>query len=975
MVERNPSGEPSVQRRRTTRIVQTVPMTVTGTDALGQPFKERTSALIINCHGCKYQSKHFVMKDSWVNFEIAHPEPGQEPRRARAKVVWVQRPRTVQELFQVAAQLQVPGNLWGVAFPPDDWFAWAGDQAAPAAEIPAPGAAVPQEPPAAPSAPPAVNGKVAVMPAPPPSGEQAAGIERYVHKLLADARLQVQKTAREAAATAVTAETGNLLREVEAQLRAAAKKAIEAVAGPYVDEAVRQALEQFQQKYQADAGAMRDQWTHNIQSQFAAASQQMVSRMEDAGKAVQTDFAQQFHASMDTAAAQLSEIEHRMTELRSEISASAASAQSRFVALSGELDSATARAAQQWRDRLNLQEEESLAHLKDLEAATRTLKDDIAAAAQNEVPQLRAQWREQLEGDMALAGADWNTLVESSIAGATENLTSRFGDMALNHAARTERDLALRIAGLKKSFEESAAEAVRAQTAVRSDLQQHLFNTRDSFDALQAAARSVDQHSAKLEALTRDAAAKLDAQYQNLVAAHTAAIAERSQAHQAELAALAESQKQSMTREGEAQLAGLAQRGEEHLASLHQRSEAHLAEMNRRSDGVLQGMAEQLRPALDQRAAETLARFTSRADRELQPRLESARAACHELAAGELRAEQALFAQTEKLLRASEENIRQAEGRMRDILARLHQDFENLSRVTLEKRIEELDTKSSDTTHTTFEAIFKAAEWYQKKVHTTMEATLSKGVELAASDLRERAAEVSRVFSQELDHFSRTYTEHTQGQLDESAREMVERAREDLSQAHLTQAAAFGDDAHRIAKEKLANFAEESSAVRDDTTAQIEAHAEKVKARWAEHAGRSFTEFQDQIASQMAASLLQAQSDFQASLGPILDQWRLDRAAQHKEWLEKMALSTTEGVEQYRGKLDNVSNTWMFASVTTLNQHSHNVIEALQKTAEQRLRATCSAVLNTLADSMRTQILGISSDLAGPQPPPNGETK
>jgi len=52
----NPSAE--LRKRRSTRIVQAVPLVVTGVDALGRPFVERTSSLIINCHGCRYQSKH-----------------------------------------------------------------------------------------------------------------------------------------------------------------------------------------------------------------------------------------------------------------------------------------------------------------------------------------------------------------------------------------------------------------------------------------------------------------------------------------------------------------------------------------------------------------------------------------------------------------------------------------------------------------------------------------------------------------------------------------------------------------------------------------------------------------------------------------------------------------------------------------------------------------------------------------------------
>ena len=41
----NPNTE--LRKRRSTRIVQAVPLVVTGVDALGRPFVERTSSLIL----------------------------------------------------------------------------------------------------------------------------------------------------------------------------------------------------------------------------------------------------------------------------------------------------------------------------------------------------------------------------------------------------------------------------------------------------------------------------------------------------------------------------------------------------------------------------------------------------------------------------------------------------------------------------------------------------------------------------------------------------------------------------------------------------------------------------------------------------------------------------------------------------------------------------------------------------------------
>src|SRR5258707_11693993 len=118
----NPTSE--LRKRRSTRIVQAVPLQVTGVDALGRPFVERTSSLILNCHGCRYQSKHYVLKNMWVKLEIPHADSDQPAHTVRGRVAWIQRPRTVRQLFQVALELEIPGNAWGIAFPPEAWFAF-----------------------------------------------------------------------------------------------------------------------------------------------------------------------------------------------------------------------------------------------------------------------------------------------------------------------------------------------------------------------------------------------------------------------------------------------------------------------------------------------------------------------------------------------------------------------------------------------------------------------------------------------------------------------------------------------------------------------------------------------------------------------------------------------------------------------------------------------------------------------------------
>ena len=59
----------NVEKRRSERVTHSVPVVVRGVDLLGQAFEERTSALVLNLHGCKYSSKHHVPKNSWITLE------------------------------------------------------------------------------------------------------------------------------------------------------------------------------------------------------------------------------------------------------------------------------------------------------------------------------------------------------------------------------------------------------------------------------------------------------------------------------------------------------------------------------------------------------------------------------------------------------------------------------------------------------------------------------------------------------------------------------------------------------------------------------------------------------------------------------------------------------------------------------------------------------------------------------------------
>src|SRR5580704_3120289 len=106
--------------RRTSRVERRVPLLIFGTDRRGESFQEKTYAIAVNLHGCRYHSRHDYATASWVALQVTGTDGVNSPV-VRARVRSVISARTPRELFQVGVELETPGNVWGISAPPIDW--------------------------------------------------------------------------------------------------------------------------------------------------------------------------------------------------------------------------------------------------------------------------------------------------------------------------------------------------------------------------------------------------------------------------------------------------------------------------------------------------------------------------------------------------------------------------------------------------------------------------------------------------------------------------------------------------------------------------------------------------------------------------------------------------------------------------------------------------------------------------------------
>ena len=505
------AGE-ELRKRRSSRIVQAVPLIVSGVDALGRSFVERTSSLIINCHGCRYQSKHYVLKNMWVTLEIPHAEAGQPPRQVRGRVAWIQRPRTVRQLFQVALELELPGNVWGIGFPPEDWgnfglTAGVRNHAAKDQDIILPLPEKSQEKSADaqssvdPELPPPVIGPPAigtdmlhVMPPPMSTTDASLQLARQVARLIADAKQQIS-----AAQSVISTESGRAVERIQ-----------------------QESDERSRAVYNAAAKALRDELPKWLAPHLEQLTREVTATISKAG-------AEQ-HALHEQHAA-------RITERVQQLCREAEEVARKIVAQSQELERRIAEQASVTSavldSRVRKQEEAFSAQQEKLNVAAGTAQQQLTDAAANVQGEIHARLTEQVK----LAQTQIQEFVDSAVAklkeGATESANQSAADLRAEIQERLGNEMEQRIRALHSAAKDIAAEAEERVSGIRSEalgkLQENSALLEQSIARAGAAASQLDQYSERLGATQQYALQGFQSQLDDVLSLHRNELHRRSE--------------------------------------------------------------------------------------------------------------------------------------------------------------------------------------------------------------------------------------------------------------------------------------------------------------------------------------------------------------------------------------------------------------------------------------------------------------
>ncbi len=503
----------------------------------------------------------------------------------RGRVTWIQRPRTVRELFQIGIELEVGGNVWGIAFPPADWFPFPESGVAPSLEMSAepqpagrphpededwskgefpnvlapgneqesvrliPSAAEPTEDNVRviPSVPAPGEGNVRVLPL--PAGEdQSMQLARQVARLVAEAKLQIQSISRESATIAVAAETRPLLAALQTQLQDAAQKSVLAAAATQLEKLQAEAAQQMDRERETGMAAMLESnCPANWKAGSARPSVQIDSQMAEVERTRRANFEEQIQGQIQTAI-------QRMESLSGNFAKESKRKSAQFLDQLRESSSlAAADEIRRWKEQVDLQTADAQARLAQMEQSAKKLAEQIAATTTiGEVG-----WRGLLEADLEGASTRWQGKMEASIEEATQRAAEQIAKNSEASAQQIEQQLQQRMSTLGDAHSQITAEA------------------ESTLNTLQA---TINREAVKGEALI--------AKFQESIS--------QLEAQRSEFSAVLQSASDEWMRRGAAML------------------ETQSLEMNRRAETAVAGMAQRLQPLLETAGRDSIEKLAGR---------------------------------------------------------------------------------------------------------------------------------------------------------------------------------------------------------------------------------------------------------------------------------------------------------------------------------------------------------------------------
>ena len=469
--------------RRSTRVFQRVPLSVSGLNTVGNSFMELTSAVTVNCHGCLFPSRYQYQQGSWVKLLLPAGRTNGGAQPLRAEVKYVRLPRSPKELYQVGVELETPANIWGIKSPPEDWLRFPGTESF---SVDAASAIT-----GAPSAP--NGGEIQVM-------AGANGIEQAERISPGNGYTATEPAGMPGTdkPTRVVVSPEQLLAALEGKLQQAAEKAVASAVSSRLGNAVNQAAKAIEEFSQASVRKVQDRCTEYSEKLAASAREEFLGRvrveLEQAearlGKEVETLLSRVQEATrrLEASAQQVQPV---MAQVESSLQGVARRTQNEFSTRLGET---ATRAAVEFKGETDWLSEQQIARLAEQAKAT-------TEGAAKQLESRAGDTRAQLESAAGTALAELHVATKDEIERAVKECRQSVESSLTAFGEQTSGEWEARLRACQDELAHSSQKEVEQ---FREQLQAILNSS------MMAAASAVHEHSkALLDSLAKETGQKV----------------------------------------------------------------------------------------------------------------------------------------------------------------------------------------------------------------------------------------------------------------------------------------------------------------------------------------------------------------------------------------------------------------------------------------------------------------------------------
>ena len=517
---------------------------------------------------------------------------------------------------------------------------------------------------------------------------------------------------------------------------------------------------------------------------------------------------------------------------------------------------------------------------------------------------------EQIASELEAAQARWRAVIESTLAEAQDRAAGGLNEHAGRLMTQFQEEMARHATAIS-----AVTEGEQRIAALRDTIEEQTQRLESALARAGETSQRLEQHSAQLENVQQQALAGLQAQIEN----------------------------------------GLG---------------AHHEEMQHKSEAILEEINAKIRAAFEEASRQAVAQFDRQVAEMVEPHVKRAEEAVHRLAGGRSLLDAALTLQQDRIRHSADEAFAESLARFRENLGGVEQILQESSQSITWRNLTELEGKAGDLKHEMVEELLKSAEWYEKKAQTQIQNLTERTIEHAGNQLREKAGEISSVFASELDHTSRDFVGHAQTQMEEVVRDSFERARALFAEAADTTAAAFTDEIQRTGRQGLEGFNEEVRRSADAGRLQLDAARMELAEKTTSEQEGFLRRFQSSMGGALEAGVAETQKKVSEGFGSLLDSWKATTIAHQQEMQSIYGRIGEQAAEQYKNRLENVSNQWMLATVASLDHQSREMISGIAATAEEKLREACAQVFAGVGESLRERLKEMAQGFTPPTEAP-----